>query len=208
MTSGTYGPPGPGSSASVALQSSLASRLQARLDGIGSPLFVLTWKGWDMRSGPPICAQRARGRRISDSDYISWPTPLARDRKGKQTHHGNLDLPGAAELTYWPTTRCVTGGPESAARKQELGRLRSGGSDLQAVALMVDLAEPARLTASGELLTGCLAGMANGGRLSPEHSRWLMGYPPAWCRAAVDADAKLPRGRGRAVAASAVTATP
>ena len=35
----------------------------------------------------------------------------------------------------WPAPRAITGGAESAERKQELGRLESGGGDLQAAAL-------------------------------------------------------------------------
>lgn len=43
---------------------------------------------------------------------------------------------------------------------------------------------PARLTASGEMLTGSCAGTGNGGQLNPVLSRWLMGCPEAWQRAA------------------------
>lgn len=39
---------------------------------------------------------------------------------------------------------------------------------------------PARLTVSGEILTGSSVQMENGGQLNPEHSRWLMGLADAW----------------------------
>jgi len=55
---------------------------------------------------------------------------------------------------------------------------------------------PARLTASGLMLIGCAAGMSDGGQLKPEHSRWLMGIPPAWDACGVTATQSV-RGRRR-----------
>ncbi|KQI66858.1 hypothetical protein AN189_18625 [Loktanella sp. 3ANDIMAR09] len=37
-----------------------------------------------------------------------------------------------------------------------------------------------RVSTDGVALTDCTAGMGLGGRLNPDHSRWLMGYPIDW----------------------------
>lgn len=89
-TRGTYGPLFIGSSRSAALQSSLANRLQARMDVNGSPGYRLTWKTWDMQSGPPICALRASPRRIAGRDFtgLQWATPTSRDWKGYTMREG------------------------------------------------------------------------------------------------------------------------
>src|SRR5690606_11902517 len=66
MTRDTYGRIGDGSSISAGLQSSLESRLRAKMAAYGSPEYVLTWKHWDMPSGPPFCPLRARARKPKD----------------------------------------------------------------------------------------------------------------------------------------------
>jgi hypothetical protein len=47
-----------------------------------------------------------------------------------------------SQLAAWPTPKTPTGGPESAERKQELGRTESGGGDLQAVATLANWPTP------------------------------------------------------------------
>ena len=69
------GPSGENLSPSAVLQLSLESRLRAHLDVNGSLECVLTWKSWDMPSGPQICALRASTRRTVDNDFTGWPTP-------------------------------------------------------------------------------------------------------------------------------------
>lgn len=113
-TTATSGPLGTPSSSATSLQSSLESRLRANLEGLGSPLYELTWKSWDMSSGEPICALRARARRTSGRGSTGWPTPRA--SKGNQDYaikdreaSGGISLPTAAQLTGWPTPCCQDG---------------------------------------------------------------------------------------------------
>ena len=134
-----YGRRSVASSTGRALQSCLESRLQARLVAFGSPEYALTWRQWAMRSGPPICALRASGRRIEGSGSSGWRTPSATDadrgvHPSPDPKAGDHSLNNQASTAPWPTPRTPTGGAESAERKQELGRTESGGGDLQAVA--------------------------------------------------------------------------
>jgi hypothetical protein len=108
-TKGTSGPSSATSSPSAILQSRLASKLRARLAAHGSLEFALTWKDWDMLSGPPICALRASTPRTSGNACSGWPTPDTNQRGGAQdpakrkAGGHSVNLQDAALLAGWPT---------------------------------------------------------------------------------------------------------
>jgi len=80
-----------------------------------------------------------------------WPSPIATETRqgfqnrtrGKKGTQESL----TTRTLLWPTPRTITGGAESAERKQELGRKDSGGGDLQAAAKA--WATPTASTATG-----------------------------------------------------------
>ena len=112
-----------------------------------------------------------------------WPTTTSTDALRHPAHDfaptPNMTLNHSAVLAGCPTPSCNndrTGNPEAA-----MSMTRADGSKVQQrLQDFAVICGPARLTATGELLTGSCAGMGNGGQLNPAHSRWLMGLPVAW----------------------------
>lgn len=105
-----YGLRSVASSTSAALQLSLGSRLQAALEETGSPEYELTWRQWDMQSGPRICALRASARLRSANGSIGWPSTVAtearqgfQDRsRGKLGSQESLSTQVVLQMTYPP----------------------------------------------------------------------------------------------------------
>lgn len=81
-TNDTSGPLFNTLSPSASLQQSLESKLRARMGENGCQGYELTWRQWDMPSGPPICALRASVRRRYGNGFIGWQTPKARGDDG------------------------------------------------------------------------------------------------------------------------------
>jgi hypothetical protein len=163
----TSGLSGSISSASVALELSLVSRLKQRLTTDGSILFNLIWKVKATPAGRQVYRLRASARRISDSDYGSWPTTLTADGRGS-AGVGKRELPNVAKWVGWPTTstRDYKGGYRG-------GRMRNNK-------ISTDTLDVTAQLTSGQTAIGSPAATENHGQLNPLHSRWLMGYPIVW----------------------------
>ena len=104
-TNVTSGLPGSTSSASADLTLSLVSKLKQRLTTAGSTLFKLTWKEKVTPAGRSVSRLAASGRRTSDKDCGSWPTPCQQDGPNGGPSQGTDRLPGAVSLTSWATPK-------------------------------------------------------------------------------------------------------
>jgi hypothetical protein len=184
-TSATSGPSSLSSSASADLQRSLASRLRQRLEGIGSPLYALTWKEWPMQSGPPICALRASARRTSDSGcsgspmwvQLGWSleAPMWCLLHGMEA--GDCECPDVDLCDHDPYS---SGGPPMEGWPTPHARDWKDSPGMSTTGVNPDGSERVRLDRSTMLTFGVEWPPWSPVMDAPDLYRWMMGYPPEW----------------------------
>jgi hypothetical protein len=106
QTSDISGPNSTVWSRSAALQESLASRLQVRLEPLGSTMYRLTWRKKTTPQGWSYFQLAASAHRIKDSASTGlpkthWPTPIKSDARGSAGAEPRkmAELPNLVKLT-------------------------------------------------------------------------------------------------------------
>ena len=152
-----------------------ALKLPGAADMAGWPTSAAKATAGGEYSDPDKAMARALGPHANDlrdfAQMAGWPTPRIAAERTSVTAMDRQDSMSAMSIEQVSETAC-------GMEPREISRLRP---EMQArLGFGIDWSGPARLTASGRLLTGSSAAMASGGPLNPAHPRWLQGLPPAW----------------------------
>jgi len=123
-----------------------------------------------------------------------WPTPRANDaeKRGAVADDPRNGLVTAGNLSGWPTPMAADNRDRGSWDDPAIQRRKRIGKSIELSMLVGCAHGAARITADGTMLTGCSAGMGSGGQLNPAFSGWLMGFPEAWCRAAISCQLPAP----------------
>lgn len=179
--------------------------------GWPTPTAALAEKGVRTFERGLMEAMRNHGPDLAAAACLAgWPTPTVGNAEGSQSFEGlsatgktqdgrkvAVSLNHVAQFAGWPTPTSTD------ALRNPTAQFSTTNITLnRAAALLKDNPMPARLTASGELLTGSCVGMESGGQLNPAHSRWLMGLPVAWdeCAPIKRASPRFVHGKTKAAA--------
>lgn len=153
-------------------------------------------RDWKDSPGMAPHALNPDGSRRSRLDQLprvallaGWPTPTEQDSAsarnatsrrspGARPFGAGLTLTDAGTLAGWPTP--MAGSPAT----EDYNAAGSTDSSRRTIALSAppEGPGPLRITAAGEERRGAAAALYGSGPLNPEHSRWLMGFPPGWSR--------------------------
>lgn len=158
-----------------------------------------TPRATDGKNGGP---NQAGGALTPDAHLSGWPTPTVGNATGSQMakdasatgkrpdgSKATVSLNPVALMASWPTPNASNGSGGGQAKRFTNPERSNELNDA------VMLTGPARLTASGEMLTGSSAGMESGGQLNPELPRWLMGLPAEWGSCAAMATQSMQKRR-------------
>ncbi len=194
-TTGTFGRIGSVSSASGALQSSLASRLRERLGRLGSTPWPMIWSNKITPLGRPYCLLALSRRPMSVREFGLLPTPTAQsygtNQGGAAGRTGKVrpSLEHTARHGMWPTPTVTDGrgrsytydgGDKTKPRLSLLGMAQlwptpTAMNDTGGAAFCKWGGAAAR----AKLKTMLRPGELNG-PLNPTFPAWLMGYPVEW----------------------------
>jgi len=182
----------------------------------GSKEYELTWRAWDTRSGPQICALRASAPRTSANAYGGWGTPTEQDAKHGDASPSELQRDPANlrlqvhTVAGWQTPKLPSGGgcerntPGGGLRKlEDQAELLSGWPTPTTRDHKDGTAKSCENTSENALLgrvchaagTSAETATRGGFRLNPHFSLWLMGYPKEWGSCGVRAMRSFRRSR-------------